>query len=160
MFHRQNKKIRKAAGHPRRTLNMRNVNLEKRLGTPPAGRLMEEPICRISGDRRNRRRYEIDLALQYKVIGDRRLAQTGKGKTINVSGDGLACQFDTVLGAGSAIELAIAWPVLLNSSYPLKLVISGRVVRSDAASTAVRMEKYEFRTQRVRALNAAAGFVG
>jgi hypothetical protein len=54
------------------------------------------------------------------------------------------------------IELAIAWPVMLNSTCPLKLIVTGKVVRSNEAMTAVRMESYEFRTAGVRAMQARA----
>jgi PilZ domain-containing protein len=117
---------------------------------------MDEIISDISGDRRNRRRYDIDLHVQYKVFRHYQVAQSGTGKTINLSGGGIAFEIDEVLMPGAAIELAIAWPVLLNKTCPLKLVVTGKVVRSDAMLTAVRMERYEFRTQGVRTLQAMA----
>jgi hypothetical protein len=49
----------------------------------------------------------------------------------------------------------VSWPVLLNQSCPLKLVASGRVVRSDQNCTAIRMDRYEFRTQGTRVVQAA-----
>jgi c-di-GMP-binding flagellar brake protein YcgR len=125
------------------------------------GDMTEETISEICGDRRNRRRYKIDLRVQYKVFRQYQATQTGTGKTINLSGGGIAFEIDEVLTPGASIELAIAWPVLLNKNCPLKLVVKGRVVRSDAALTAVRMERYEFRTQSIRTLHAmAAGFPG
>ena len=123
---------------------------------PKNGDPMDEVVSEIGGDRRTRRRYDIDLHVQYKIFRQYQVSQTGTGKTINLSGDGIACEFDDVLKPGTAIELAIAWPVLLNKTCPLKLVVTGKVVRSDAILTAVRMERYEFRTQGVRALRAVA----
>jgi PilZ domain len=123
-----------------------------RLPQPKKNDLMDDIISEICGDRRTRRRYEIDLVVQFKVFKNYQIIQTGKGKTINLSAAGIACQLDEILKPGSAIELAIAWPVLLNKTCPLKLVVSGKVVRSDAALTAVRMDRYEFRTQGTRSL--------
>jgi hypothetical protein len=54
------------------------------------------------------------------------------------------------------VELAISWPIMLNDTCPLKLVVIGKVVRSSAALTAVQMERYEFRTQGVRAMHMHA----
>ena len=136
--------------------SQKNPEVVLRTKRPKDGDPLDELIGEIGGDRRNRRRYEIDLNVQYKIFRQYQVAQTGAGKTINLSGGGIACEFDEVLKPGSVIELAIAWPVLLNRNCPLKLVVTGKVVRSDAALTAIRMERYEFRTQGVRAMHAAA----
>ena len=45
------------------------------------------------------------------------------------------------------IELSMTWPVLLNDSCPMKLMIYGCVVRSNDKGAAVAIERYEFRTQ-------------
>jgi hypothetical protein len=116
--------------------------------------MREEMITEISGDRRKRRRYDFDLRLQYKVFRRSQICQTGTGKTINMSGVGIACEIDAVLAPGSAVELTIEWPVLLNQNCPLKLVVTGKVVRSAEKLTALRMQRYEFRTQGGRRLNA------
>jgi hypothetical protein len=119
----------------------------------------EEFVTEIGADRRDRRRYDIDLSLQYKVLRQYQVCQSGAGKTVNLSSDGIAVAIDDVLSPGSAIELAIAWPVLLNQTCALKLVVTGKVVRSSGAMTAVRIERHEFRTQGVRTLQArAAGY--
>jgi hypothetical protein len=147
---------------------MRNANRAEQVeietsGFAPSGRRpkaddpIEEVIGEICGDRRLRRRYDIDLRVQYKVMRRDHVAQTGSGKTVNLSGAGIACEFDQALKPGSAVELAIAWPVLLNSNCPLKLVVTGRVIRSEDGLTAVRMDKYEFRTQGLKTMHAFAG---
>jgi hypothetical protein len=116
----------------------------------------EELVTEIGEDRRGRRRYDIDLNLEYKVVRHYQVCQKGTGKTVNFSGGGVAFETSDSLRPGSTVELAIAWPIMLNSTCPLKLVVTGKVVRSSAALTAVRMERYEFRTQGVRALSMAA----
>ena len=116
----------------------------------------EELVTEIGADRRDRRRYDMDLSVHYKVVKHYQVCQSGTGKTINFSGGGVAFEGGEALKPGSSVELAIAWPVMLNSSCPLKLVVTGKVVRSSAALTAVRMERYEFRTQGVRAMQARA----
>ena len=116
----------------------------------------EDMVTEIGADRRNRRRYDIDLNLQYKIVRQYQVCQSGTGKTINFSGGGVAFETRDAIKPGSSIELSIAWPVMLNSTCPLKLVLTGKVVRSDAALTAVRMERYEFRTQGARTLQLRA----
>jgi hypothetical protein len=45
----------------------------------------------------------------------------------------------------------MSWPVLLNDTCPMKLMIYGCVVRSNEHGAAVAIERYEFRTQGARA---------
>jgi hypothetical protein len=49
------------------------------------------------------------------------------------------------------VELSVNWPVLLNDSCPMKLMIYGCVARSNQRGAAVIIERYEFRTQGTRA---------
>jgi hypothetical protein len=126
------------------------------------GVMKEDVITKISGDRRNRRRYDIDLPVQYKARHSPQVSWTGSGRTINVSGGGIACEVNEVLPPGSAIELSIAWPVLLDGTCRLKLVATGKVVRSYRNFAAVRMERYEFHTQApygAKARVAGSGFL-
>jgi hypothetical protein len=48
------------------------------------------------------------------------------------------------------VEVTVNWPAMLDSTCPMKLVISGRVMRSADGSASVSIDHYEFRT---RALN-------
>jgi hypothetical protein len=116
----------------------------------------EEMMIEIGADRRDRRRYDIDLALHYKVLGQHHVDQSGAGKAVNLSAGGIAIAIGEVLTPGSTVELAVAWPVLLNQNCPLKLVVTGKVVRSTQAMTAIRMERYEFRTLGTRTLQVRA----
>ena len=109
--------------------------------------IKEEVITGISADRRTGRRYDIGLPVRYKVLGSQHVSRSGAGKTVNLSGEGIAFEMDGVLAPGSRVELAIAWPVRLHGTCALKLVVTGKVVRSYRALTAIRMERYEFRTQ-------------
>jgi c-di-GMP-binding flagellar brake protein YcgR len=117
---------------------------------------MEQVVSEISGDRRARRRYDVDLKVHYRVLRQDQVVRTGSGKTFNISGGGIACQLDETLKPGSKIELSIAWPVMLNQNCALKLVVTGKIIRSDSSLTALRMKGYEFRTQGVRPIQAAA----
>ena len=54
----------------------------------------EEVVTEIGADRRDGRRYDIDLNLQYKVIRQYQVCQSGMGKTVNLSGGGIAIEID------------------------------------------------------------------
>jgi hypothetical protein len=100
-----------------------------------------------AGDRRLKRRFRIEEDVRYKMLYGQRVAETGAGKTTNISSGGVCFTTDSMLSIGIPVELSMNWPVLLNQSCPLKLMIYGCVVRSSDKGSAVVIERYEFRTQ-------------
>ena len=122
--------------------------------------LHEEIITEIGGDRRAYQRYTTDLPLEYTAVKNGTWIGAGTGTAIDMSSGGVAFRANEVLQPGVFVELSMEWPVAGNGR-PMELVISGRVVRSDAQSTAIRKEHYEFRVQEKSmwaAMPMAAGF--
>jgi hypothetical protein len=109
-------------------------------------------------ERRIKRRFHIEEDVRYKMLYGQRLAETGTGKTMNISSGGVWFTTEAMLTSGMPIEISMTWPVLLNDSCPMKLMIYGCVVRSNDKSAAVAIERYEFRTQG-RSLQAQPGAV-
>jgi hypothetical protein len=72
-----------------------------------------------------------------------------------MSSSGMSFSTPEPLKVGSFVEVSVSWPVLLNQTCALKLVASGRVVRSDTRGTAIRMDRHEFRTQGAKASQPA-----
>ena len=101
----------------------------------------------IAGDRRDDRRYPIELELKYKLIRRKRVLDTGVGHTIDLSSGGVLFQAERPLPAGLNVELSITWPVLLHNVAPMRLLVIGKIVRSDRSRIAVRTVQHEFRTQ-------------
>jgi hypothetical protein len=91
----------------------------------------------------------VDLELRYSVVG-RRPVQNGSGRTIDVSSSGLSFTADTPLPVGQKLDASIAWPVLFDGGLQLQIVASGVVVRSVGTITALRVQRYDFRTRRMR----------
>lgn len=104
-------------------------------------------------DRRANRRYPISLGLTYRVPDGK---QAGAGRTLDMGSHGLSCSGLESVEVGSVVEIALDWPILLEDC-PLKLVIVGRVLRSDAERTAILILRYQFHTRRhsVQALQVA-----
>ena len=98
-------------------------------------------------ERRAKRRFIIEQEVRYKMLYGQRIAETGSGKTMNISSSGVWFSTETMLTTGMPVELSMTWPVLLNESCPMKLMIYGCVVRSNEKGAAVAIERYEFRTQ-------------
>lgn len=97
-------------------------------------------------ERRTKRRFQIEQDVRYKMLYGQRLAETGSGKTMNISSGGIWFTTEALLTSGMPIELSVTWPVLLNDSCPMKLMVYGCVVRSNERGAAVAIERYEFRT--------------
>jgi len=93
---------------------------------------------------RRHRRYPITLEVQFKSV-QTRLPHTGVGTTVNISSGGVLFRSPQPLPKRCSIEMALNWPFSLNNCA-LKLVMRGRVVRSDTQATAVEVTHYEFRT--------------
>jgi c-di-GMP-binding flagellar brake protein YcgR len=98
-------------------------------------------------ERRMKRRFQIEQEVRYKMLYGQRIAETGVGRTRNISSGGVWFTTENILTAGMPVELSVNWPVLLNDSCPMKLMIYGCVVRSTEKGAAVAIERYEFRTQ-------------
>jgi c-di-GMP-binding flagellar brake protein YcgR len=101
-------------------------------------------------ERRNKRRFHIEQEVKYKMLYGQRIAETGTGKTTDISSGGVWFSTQNILTAGMPVELSMTWPVLLNDSCPMKLMIYGCVVRSNERGAAVAIERYEFRTSGTR----------
>jgi c-di-GMP-binding flagellar brake protein YcgR len=104
-------------------------------------------------ERRMKRRFAIAQEVRYKMLYGQRIAETGSGTTTNISSGGVWFTTENMLATGMPIEVSMNWPILLNDSCPMKLVIYGCVVRSNERGAAVAIERYEFRTQGSRAFH-------
>ena len=101
-----------------------------------------------TNERRASDRFPIERDIKYKILNRKAPEETGAGKTLNMSSNGVLFTTDGLLSPGRRVELAISWPAQLNSKVALKLVARGRIVRSAEGVAAVEIQKYEFRTQR------------
>jgi hypothetical protein len=96
-------------------------------------------------DRRSKRRYGMDLDLTYKLVQEPGVA--GSGITRDLSRCGIFfSSLGRILPEESVLELSIRWPALLMGKVAVNLAIVGEVIRSSARGTAVRIQRYEFRT--------------
>jgi hypothetical protein len=101
---------------------------------------------RISGERRDARRYDVRLNLKWKLVRRRKTLDSGDGYTIDMSSSGMQIETGKPLPVGFQVDLSISWPVLLHMVSPLQLKVTGHVARSAEGRTAIRIAKHEFRT--------------
>ena len=102
---------------------------------------------RDSNDRRAADRFPIEREVKFRVLTRKTAEESGAGKTVNMSSNGVLFTTDQVLLPGRRVEVAISWPAQLNSKVALKLVARGRVVRYEPGYAAIEIQQYEFRTQ-------------
>ena len=100
----------------------------------------------IGGERRQDRRYQLQLELRWKLIRRRRVLDVGTGQTIDVSSGGILFDAGRHLPEGLNVELSISWPVLLHNVAPLQLIAAGKIVRGDGRRVAIQTVQHEFRT--------------
>ena len=102
-------------------------------------------------DRRSAVRFPIEQDVRYKVF-TRNTIEVGMGKTVNMSSNGVLFTTERALALGERLEVAVNWPAQLDHKCALKLVTTGRVVRSEGGVAAIAIERYEFRTQGIHGL--------
>jgi hypothetical protein len=100
----------------------------------------------IGGDRRQDRRYHLQLELRWKLIRRRKVLDVGTGHTLDVSSGGILFDAGRHLPERLNVELSISWPVLLHNVAPLQLVAAGKIVRCDGHRVAIQTVQHEFRT--------------
>ncbi len=102
----------------------------------------------LDPDRRGSVRFPVNLEVRYSVVGHCVPAESGSGRTIDMSSSGLSFTADKPLSIGQRLDMSIDWPVLLDGGVQLQIVASGVVVRTTGAVAAIRIERHDFRTRR------------
>lgn len=108
-----------------------------------------------TNERRTKTRFPIRREMRFKLLEDDRIIAAGIGETLDLSSGGVGIALDQQLTPGAFIEISISWPALLDQSCPMRLIIFGRVVRSEIGKAACTIDKYEFRTQGRQTLHIA-----
>lgn len=91
-------------------------------------------------------RYPIVLDADFTLPTRGETARREVGTILNISSGGLLLACNNNLLPGRQIEISIQWPVLLGGVRPLKLRITGHIVRANHMVVGVRIGRYEFRT--------------
>ncbi|MBV8730293.1 MAG: PilZ domain-containing protein [Acidobacteriia bacterium] len=105
-------------------------------------------------DRRETSRFPVREDVRYRVLQSKSGQLSGAGKSLDMSSGGILFTTTERLQPGRLIEISVNWPARLDGTCALQLVATGRVVRSDNETAAVRIERYEFKT---RASSLAVG---
>jgi hypothetical protein len=109
----------------------------------------------LDPERRKTDRFPIESELRYKVMENKDVTEPGTGRTLNMSSSGILFTTAAQLPLGRRVELSVDWPAQLSETCGLKLVALGRVVRSSEEVSAIRIDKYDFRTRATARLKVA-----
>jgi len=93
-------------------------------------------------------RFPLQEPVEYRLILSKRFSIAGKGQTLNVGSGGILFSTQHLLPVGAMIELVVEWPARIDGLLAMKLVVAGRVLRSDHRQAAVRLEKHQLREVR------------
>lgn len=107
-------------------------------------------------ERRMTCRFPVHQQVRYRELRARSVSSSGTGKTLDVSSGGILFTTTGRLQPGQSIEVSMDWPARLHGNCPLQFVATGRVLRSDGKTAAVRIQRYEFRTRAAQTLTAGA----
>jgi hypothetical protein len=106
------------------------------------------PNSGTSNGRRSHRCYPVDFGIRCRRLETDRVLL---GRIRDISTGGVRFTSSEILAPGTKVELSIGWPSLLDHACRLQLKCRGRVLRSDAHGTAVKMEGHEFYTRKTHA---------
>jgi CheY-like chemotaxis protein len=116
----------------------------------------EKEAARTGANRRTNVRFPVRLAVNYQALEHPFFSGTAVSETLNISSKGLLFATSHPLQPGQLLQVSVDWPARLENEIPLKLVAEGRVIRVVDGQAAVRIDKYEFRTRRIRPAEAAS----
>ena len=98
-------------------------------------------------EKRKSNRFPVQQGIQYRALDFWDGKRTGAGLTLDMSGSGIRFSIQERIPIGRTVEVSVDWPVRLAGTCPLKLVVVGRVVRSEGNCAALSILQYEFRTK-------------
>jgi hypothetical protein len=73
------------------------------------------------------------------------MTRSGSGTTRELSSNGLSFRCRKPLPVGAHIELTVDWPARYGDVYPIDLLLTGFIVRSESGRAAVRITSRRFR---------------
>lgn len=91
--------------------------------------------------------YPIGTDVEYRLMERNRVLAAGTGRTRAISSSHVVFECERGLPVGFLVELAVRWPVRLESGVGMTLRILGRTVRVTGNCTAVDILRHEFRTE-------------
>jgi len=114
----------------------------KKSASPRDGGLVYSSHSAAVEERRSAWRYQLKLALNYRIRDKGASQQIGHGETCDISSQSLRFTADAPLPAKSLIELSIDWPARRDEVAPLRLTVIGTILRCVTTDVVVLISRY------------------
>jgi len=105
-------------------------------------------------DRRRKGWYPLRLKLTFSAVTSPMCS--GGGETLHISSKELLFTTNESFAIGQCLQVSLDWPALLENRIPLRLVVSGQILRSDDGQAAMTIDKYQFRIRGIEPSAATA----
>ena len=115
-----------------------------------------EQVDAINGDRREDRRYHLQLELKWKLIRRRRVLDTGTGHTLDLSSGGIFSIRDAICPRASISNSPLRGRYCYTMWLPCNWWRLGKIVRCNGRQVAMQTTQHEFRTTGIPAENRTA----
>ena len=96
--------------------------------------------CGAPTDRRRHQRYPITASAEYLLQGRR-----GEVVTRDISNGGILVQSTAILPIGEHVVVRVDWSARIDGRCPLRLVITGKVLKNTSRGTVISVMQYEYR---------------
>lgn len=103
-------------------------------------------VVEPSRDRPFKARFPLHLRLEFLSLTGP--VCTGHGDTLNISSEEVRFASSESFTPGQMIQASMDWPARLDRRVPLRLVVSGRVLRSNKGLAVMTIKTFEFRIRR------------
>jgi hypothetical protein len=116
--------------------------------------VLNPPADIIHGDRRRmlRCRAALELRFHYEDLNGRR--HFGRGTTLDLSRSGIRFRCEgSPPPEQSFLEIRIEWPLRLEQTCPVELLVHGHLVRRDEDGLVLAVDRCEFRTAKERSFD-------
>jgi hypothetical protein len=94
-------------------------------------------------ERRRARRYPLRIDLRYRRA-ESAGQSSGEGATCDISSKAVRFIAEAPPPAGAILEIAMLWPLRLGDALPLRLIVTGPVLRADSRGTVMLIKSFHF----------------
>src|ERR1700689_608403 len=93
-------------------------------------------------DRRSNAPYPLRLKLTFSAVTPPNCS--GDGETLHISSRELLFTTNESLAVGQCLRVSLNWPARIENRIPLRIVVSGRILRSGDGQSAMTIDNHEF----------------
>jgi hypothetical protein len=102
-------------------------------------------MSRENIERRSKARFPLNMPVKFRSTSGG-APHSGTGVVVDISSRGLSLHSETSFKSGTQVTASLSWPARLDGECMLQLLIEGRVLRAEAPTLVISIDRHEFRT--------------